>query len=285
MRSQRPRAATGGRLIRAVGMLTAAAAFSGCSSLGFSGAADSGPPRLSPNPQPEIAASMLDGRPAPAMRLNACELLDLTPARVIALTGADMPDVEPTGSGDLGLLCTYGGPGSPERYEAEREEAERVEAASGDTEAGATGTTATSTTTAATPTTADTDPDPDYVPDSVAVGVVKPLGGSRAALAGQSALLGARYACSGIRGEGASSVEGAAAGAPGAPAPVRPDLGSPYIDCVAAPTGGGVEVHTILVADSDLWHLTLIRPGTPRSPEAEARALAGLHRIANQILD
>lgn len=285
MRSQRPRAATGGRLIRAVGMLTAAAAFSGCSSLGFSGAADSGPPRLSPNPQPEIAASMLDGRPAPAMRLNACELLDLTPARVIALTGADMPDVEPTGSGDLGLLCTYGGPGSPERYEAEREEAERVEAASGDTEAGATGTTATSTTTAATPTTADTDPDPDYVPDSVAVGVVKPLGGSRAALAGQSALLGARYACSGVRGEGASSVEGAAAGAPGAPAPVRPDLGSPYIDCVAAPTGGGVEVHTILAADSDLWHLTLIRPGTPRSPEAEARALAGLHRIANQILD
>ena len=43
-------------------MLTAAAAFSGCSSLGFSGAADSGPPRLSPNPQPEIAEFRLGPR-------------------------------------------------------------------------------------------------------------------------------------------------------------------------------------------------------------------------------
>ena len=72
--------------------------------------------------------------------------------------------------------------------------------------------------------------------------------------------------------------------APGAPAPVRPDLATAYIDCVAAPTGGGVEVHTILVAGDELWHITLLKPETPRSPDAEASALSGLHRVAQRIL-
>src|SRR5690606_30799233 len=83
-------------------------------------AGDAGPPRLTPNPRHDIAAAMVEGRPAPDERLNACELLDLTTEEVIQLTRADMPEVDPTGSGDLGLLCTYGGPGSPERLEAER---------------------------------------------------------------------------------------------------------------------------------------------------------------------
>ena len=56
-----------------------------------------------------------------------------------------------------------------------------------------------------------------------------------------------------------------------------------YIDCVAAPTGGGVEVHTILVSGDELWHITMLRPETPRSPQAEAAALAGLHRVAQEI--
>ena len=43
-------------------------------------------------------------------------------------------------------------------------------------------------------------------------------------------------------------------------------------------------MHTILVADNDLWHLVLLGPETPRSPEAEAEALAGLHRVAAGIL-
>ena len=72
--------------------------------------------------------------------------------------------------------------------------------------------------------------------------------------------------------------------APGAPAPVRPDLATAYIDCVAAPTGGGVEVHTILVSGDELWHITLLKPETPRSPDAEASALSGLHRVAQRIL-
>ncbi|MBB1027977.1 hypothetical protein G6026_09810, partial [Dietzia sp. DQ11-38-2] len=127
--------------------------------------------------------------------------------------------------------------------------------------------------------------DRDEIPDTFAAGVVKPRGGPQAALRGQPALLGVRYACSEIRGDESASIEDAPPGAPEAPAPVLPELGTAYIDCAAAPTGGGVEVHTILIADNDLWHLTLISPETPRSADAEARALEGLHRVAEHILD
>ena len=125
----------------------------------------------------------------------------------------------------------------------------------------------------------------DEIPDTFAAGVVKPRGGPQAALRGQPAMLGVRYACSEIRGADGASIEDAPPAAPEAPAPVRPELDTAYIDCVAAPTGGGVEVHTILIADNDLWHITLISPETPRSPEAEARALEGLRRVAEHILD
>ncbi|MDV7999673.1 hypothetical protein [Rhodococcus sp. IEGM 1408] len=310
METQRPRPLSGERVARMLVALSTAMAVSACSALGLSEPADSGPPRISPNPLPEVAAAMVEGRSAPDTRLNACELLDLTTARVIALTGADMPEVEPTGSGDLGMLCTYGGPGSPERYVAQQAEDEAaVEAESAaETAAGAGATeesaeesepadseldpdaitTATTTAASTTTRTATEAPEstalvPDDVPDSFAAGVVKPPSGSRASLAGQAAMLGVRYACSEIRGEDAGGAEGAAP-PPQAPAPVRPEPDTAYIDCVAAPTGGGVEVHTILVADNDLWHITFVSPGTPRSPETDARALAGLHRVAEHIL-
>jgi hypothetical protein len=249
---------------------------------------------------------MVEGRPAPEERLNACELLDLTTEEIIDLTGADMPEVAPTGSGDLGLLCTYGGPGSPERYEAglagtsttdadatgtdaATDAAEVPDTGSADTEgaettaAGAT-TDASMTTSATTATTTPPAFDPDVVPDTVAAGVVTPRDGARAALAGQATLLGARYACSEIRGPGAAEAGLTAPGEPGAPAAVGPRPATLYIDCVAAPTGGGVEVHTILVSADELWHITMLRPETPRSPQAESSALAGLHRVAQEII-
>ena len=292
----------GNRVARVLVVLSTTMAVSACSALELSDSADSGPPRISPNPQSEVAAAMVEGRPAPDMRLNACELLDLTPARVIELTGADMPEVEPTGSGDLGLLCTYGGPGSPERYDALLAEAEVAEAeaeaptteesapgesetdADTDTDPADTAATTAPTTAASTPVTSEPAAlVPDDVPDTIAAGAVKPRGGPQAALAGQAAMLGVRYACSEIRGANAGFVEGAAP-PPQAPAPVRPEPDTAYIDCVAAPTGGGLEVHTILIADNDLWHITFVSPGTPRSPETDARALAGLHRVAEHIL-
>lgn len=319
MRSQRPRPARGRRLARGFTVLAAiaaVAAVAGCTAGPDAG--DSGPPRLTPNPRHDIAAAMVEGRPAPDERLNACDLLDLTTEEIIQLTRADMPEVDPTGSGDLGLLCTYGGPGSPERLEAERSAAaatdtettvtgadgvettvtatEDTETTEADAEAGdetgadaeaedETGAGAEQTTSAAA-TTSPTAPafDPGIVPDTFAAGVVTPRAGAEAALAGQAALLGVRYACSEVRGSDAAAIQDAAPAAPGAPAPVRPDLATAYIDCVAAPTGGGVEVHTILVSGDELWHITLLKPETPRSPDAEASALSGLHRVAQRIL-
>ncbi|MFN3602251.1 MAG: hypothetical protein ACK4UY_12785 [Dietzia sp.] len=313
MRSQRPRPRPGRRVARGFVASAAVLAVSGCTALGTSDTAENGPPRISPNPMPDVAAAMVDGRPAPDERLNACELLDLTPAELIELTDADMPEVEPIGSGDLGLMCTYGGPGSPELYELQQAEAEAETDADADDE-DETETEAETLEDAeaaaeaedgeepgvvpdadaltpevkpmptSTPTTATTGERED-VPDTFAAGVVTPRGGPQAALRGQPAMLGARYACSEVRGGDAASVEAAPPAAPEAPAPVEPELDTAYIDCVAAPTGGGVEVHTILIADDDLWHITLISPETPRSPEAEARALEGLHRVAEHILD
>lgn len=316
MRPQRSRPHSRGRVARGIAALAATAAVSGCSALGITDQVDNGPPRLEPNPQPDIAAAMVDGRSGPESRLNACELLDLTTAEIIALTGADMPDVEPTGSGDLRLLCTYGGPGSPERYEmqlsgitgddengTEAEADETTDAdvdpeADTDSEAGTVFgpevpsalATPDDTTAEAQPTptaTAVTTPevDPDYLPDTFAAGVVKPFEGPQDALGNHAAMLGVRYACSDIRGQDALSVDAVAPGAPEAPQPVEPDLATAYIDCAAAPTGGGVEVHTILIADNDLWHITLVSSETPSSPEAEALALQGLHRVAEYILD
>lgn len=312
MRSQGPRPARGRRLARgfsALAAIAAVAAVAGCTAGPDAG--DSGPPRLTPNPRHDIAAAMVEGRPAPDERLNACELLDLTTEEIIQLTRADMPEVDPTGSGDLGLLCTYGGPGSPERLEAERSAAAATVTGTAGAETTVTGadgveTTVTATedtetteaedeteagagaeqTTSAAVTTSPTAPafDPGIVPDTFAAGVVTPRAGAEAALAGQATLLGVRYACSEVRGSDAAAIQDAAPAAPGAPAPVRPDLATAYIDCVAAPTGGGVEVHTILVSGDELWHITLLKPETPRSPDAEASALSGLHRVAQRIL-
>lgn len=307
MRSQRPRPASGRRLAGGVAALAATVAVAGCTATG-PGSGDAGPPRLTPNPRHDVAAEMVEGRPAPEERLNACDLLDLTTEEIIDLTGADMPEVAPTGSGDLGLLCTYGGPGSPERYEAGlagtsttdadatgTDAAEVPDTGSADTEVteGTEGTEGTgaettadesATTSATTATTTPPAFDPDVVPDTVAAGVVTPRDGARAALAGQATLLGARYACSEIRGPGAAEAGLTAPGEPGAPAAVGPRPATLYIDCVAAPTGGGVEVHTILVSADELWHITMLRPETPRSPQAESSALAGLHRVAQEII-
>lgn len=306
MRSLRPRSASGHRIGAGLTALAAVLAVSGCT-IGGPDAGGSGPPRLQPDPRHDVAAEMIAGRVGNGERLNACELLDLTTAEVIELTGADMPEVEPTGSGDLGLLCTYGGPGSPERYAAvlageDPDTADGFEGATdgGEDADGLGGTGLTTTTTTTTTTTAedqdsdsltsdilDSDDlpfDPDLVPDTFGAGVVQPDGGAYSALAGQAALLGARYACSEVRGPAAAQVGGAAPGAPEAPAAVAPELQTAYIDCVAGPAGGGVEVHTILVSDDYLWHITLLRPETPRSPDNESDALAGLHRVAAEIL-
>lgn len=262
MRSQRPRPACGRRLAGGFIALAATVVVAGCTAVG-PGSGDAGPPRLTPNPRHDVAAAMVAGRTALDERLDACELLDLTTEEIIDLTGADMPVVDPTGSGKLGLLCTYGGPGSPERYE--------------------TGLAGTSTSGAVATTTPPAF-DPDVVPDTVAAGVVTPRDGAEAALAGQATLLGARYACSEVRGAGAAEAGLTAPGAPGVPAMVGPRPDTMYIDCVAAPTGGGVEVHTILVSGDELWHITMLRPETPRSPQTEASALAGLHRVAREII-
>ncbi|MDN4507456.1 hypothetical protein [Dietzia maris] len=320
MRLQRPRPARGRRPAGGFAALAATVAVAGCTATG-PGSGDAGPPRLTPNPRHDVAAAMVEGRPAPEERLNACELLDLTTEEIIDLTGADMPEVAPTGSGDLGLLCTYGGPGSPERHEAglagtsttdadaagtDADAAEVSDTESADTEgaadtagaAGAAGeaeattdaptadatTDESATTSATTVTTTPPAFDPDVVPDTVAAGVVTPRDGAQAALAGQAALLGARYACSEIRGASAAEAGLTAPGEPGAPAAVGPRPATMYIDCVAAPTGGGVEVHTILVSGDELWHITMLRPETPRSPQTEAVALAGLHRVAREIV-
>lgn len=297
MRSPRPRPARGGRVARAIGSAAAltatlAVTLSACSLSGGGSSGETEPPRLTPEPRPDVATAMVEGRPPVSPRLPACELLDLTTARVIALTGTEMPDVAPVGTGDLSDICTYGGPGSPERFAAAQAEA----VANGLAAAGAPTTWPTPTTTAAdaTSTAATTAPTgtstttavaPAPVPDTVAAAVAKPRGGSAAALAGQADLLGARYACSEVRGPAASGVAGAPPAAAGAPAPVRPELDSAYIDCVARPTGGGIEVHTILIADNDVWHVTVVRPEVPRSAAAEARALEGAHKVAQQILD
>ncbi|UVE96745.1 hypothetical protein [Dietzia sp. B32] len=293
MRSQRPRPAHGRRFAPGFVALAAVVTVAGCSGAGPE--SDPGPPRLTPNPQHEIAAGMVGGRPAPEARLNACGLLELTTEEVIELTGADMPEVDPTGSGDLGLLCTYGGPGSPERYEAARAEVDSTDSSAPEATATADGTdtdTDTSTDASITPSTTPTITqsitppafDPDIVPDTFAAGVVTPRGGAGAALAGQATLLGVRYACSEIRGSEGAEPGSAGPGAPEAPAIVEPQPDTMYIDCAAAPAGGGVEVHTILVSGDELWHITLLKPETPRSPEAEATALAGLHRVADEII-
>lgn len=295
MRPHRSRPHPRGRVARSVVALAVTAAVSGCSMLGVSDPTDSGPPRLEPNPQPDIAAAMIEGRYVTETRMNACELLNLSTAEIIDLTGADMPEVEPTGSGDLRLLCTYGGPGSPERYAMQQTAAAEADAAPGTSPVygpelppafAMPDATTPDEEPAPSPTAVTTTPevDPDYLPDTFAAGVVKPVQGPQVALGGHAAMLGVRYACSDIRGQAAASVEPVGPGAPEAPLPVEPELSTAYIDCVAAPTGGGVEVHTILIADVDLWHITLISPETPRTPEAEARALEGLHRVAESIL-
>ncbi len=327
MRSLRPSRPSVSRGVPGMVTLVAALVLAGCSGGGDD---NGGPPRLTPRPQYDVAAAMIDSRPAPEERLNACELLDLTTAEVIELTGADMPEVEPTGSGDLGLICTYGGPGSPERAAGEDDDEDPVtgngadsetdsETGSGtdaepdaetgagtgtgtggqpDAETGAgtgagtgaaTGTNsglADATTGAATVTDSTAwGVESDLIPDTFAAGVVVPEVGAEAALAGQPQMLGARYACSEVRGAQAPDVPDAPAAADGAPAPVQPALPTAYIDCIAAPTGGGVEVHTILVVNDQMWHITLLRPEIPRTPEAESEALAGLHRVAEHLLD
>lgn len=263
---------------------------------------DAGPPRVTPVPNHDAAQAMIEGGQVDQERLNACELLDLSVDEVIDLTRATMPEVEPTGSGDLGLICTYGGPGSTERAEDAddagnaSEDDDTVDPDSGEaaTSTTSTSTTSTSTTSTSTSTSAAEESDEDAkggksdsgtVPDTFAAGVVMPIGDVQTALAGQQRLLGNRYACSAIRGADADSVTGAPGSAPGAPPPTQPGLDTAYIDCVAAPTGGGVEAHTILISDDYLWHITLLQPETERSDRNIVAAIAGLHRVAEHILD
>lgn len=272
MRSPRPSSPPAFRGIPGALTLVAVLALAGCGG----GDGESGPPRLTPNPQYDMAEAMIGSGPVSQDRLNACGLLDLTTAEVIALTDSSMPVVEPTGSGDLGLICTYGGPGSPERAEAADETT--AESTWPDSGSG-------STTAATTSTTSSKAFDSSLVPDTFAAGVTTPNAGAEAALAGQATLLGDRYACSEIRGAKASTVEGAPESAEGAPPPTQPALDTAYIDCVASPTGGGVEVHTILISGDHLWHITLLQPEVARSAETEKSAIAGLHRVAKHILD
>lgn len=263
---------------------------------------DAGPPRVTPVPNHDAAQAMIEGGQVDQERLNACELLDLSVDEVIDLTRATMPEVEPTGSGDLGLICTYGGPGSTERAEDAddagnaSEDDDTVDPDSGEAATSTTSTSAspTSTTSTSTSTSAAEESDEDAkggksdsgtVPDTFAAGVVMPIGDVQTALAGQQRLLGNRYACSAIRGADADSVTGAPGSAPGAPPPTQPGLDTAYIDCVAAPTGGGVEAHTILISDDYLWHITLLQPETERSDRNIVAAIAGLHRVAEHILD
>ena len=269
---------------------------------------DAGPPRVTPVPNHDAAQAMIEGGQVDQERLNACELLDLSVDEVIDLTRATMPEVEPTGSGDLGLICTYGGPGSTERADdtdAAGNRTEDYDTVDPDSGEAATSTTSTSasptstTSTSASPTStstsaADDSDDEDVkdetsdsraVPDTFAAGVVMPIGDVQTALAGQQRLLGNRYACSAIRGADADSVTGAPGSAPGAPPPTQPGLDTAYIDCVAAPTGGGVEAHTILISGDYLWHITLLQPETERSDRSIVAAIAGLHRVAEHILD
>lgn len=263
---------------------------------------DAGPPRVTPVPNHDAAQAMIEGGQVDQERLNACELLDLSVDEVIDLTRATMPEVEPTGSGDLGLICTYGGPGSTERAEDAddagnaSEDDDTVDPDSGEAATSTTSTSASpiSTTSTSTSTSAAEESDEDAkggksdsgtVPDTFAAGVVMPIGDVQTALAGQQRLLGNRYACSAIRGADADSVTGAPGSAPGAPPPTQPGLDTAYIDCVAAPTGGGVEAHTILISDDYLWHITLLQPETERSDRNIVAAIAGLHRVAEHILD
>ena len=281
--------------------IVATMVLAGCSGNGDD--VEAGPMRITPTPNPEAAAAMIAHAQSDDPRLDACALLDQSTAEIIQLTGASMPETDPTGTGDLRLVCTYGGPSSAERAAGEGDEDDD------DTTATSTdGATTTSVTTSATPTstTATTDADaddattsgattsgtatpttafdPDLIPDTFAAGVVRPVGGAEAALASQPVLLGARLACSEVRGTMAATIEGAPAASPEAPGPASPPLATAFIDCVSAPTGGGVEVHTIFIDGDDLWHMVMLQPETPRTAEAETEALAGLHRVARQVL-
>lgn len=282
MRSPRPFSSYGFRGAAGAVALAAALVAAGCSS-----AEEAGPSRLTPNPNYDAAEAMIKNGPVEQERLNACELLALTVDEVIDLTDATMPDVEPTGSGDLGLICTYGGPGSPERAEAEARKKgdDGASASATSTSTTAESTSTESTSTEATSTESDRrDRNSDRVPDTFAAGVVIPIGEVEAALAGQQRLLGNRYACSEIRGAKADTVQGAPAAAPGSPPPTQPSLDTAYIDCLSSPTGGGVEAHTILISGDYLWHITLLEPEVPRSEKNDVAAIAGLHRVAGHIL-
>lgn len=279
--------------------IVATMVLAGCSGNGDD--VEAGPMRITPTPNPEAAAAMIAHAQSDDPRLDACALLDQSTAEIIQLTGASMPETDPTGTGDLRLVCTYGGPSSAESAAGEGDD--------DDTTATSTdGATTTSVTTSATPTstTATTDADaddattsgattsgtatpttafdPDLIPDTFAAGVVRPVGGAEAALASQPVLLGARLACSEVRGTMAATIEGAPAASPEAPGPASPPLATAFIDCVSTPTGGGVEVHTIFIDGDDLWHMVMLQPETPRTAEAETEALAGLHRVARQVL-
>jgi|GEM_PF-3844262 len=264
-----------------------------------SGDADesSGPPRLTPQPDRDLASSLATVRASTDAKLDACALLAVGPLRVAQLTGATLPDTPPSNPGDLSAMCTYGGPGTrptPTTAAAPTTAGAEDGSVSGDGQAAPTtpGTVASSTTrpSPARATTSRNEPadqdgeadDGTPTPDSVTAAAVRPAGDVRAALALQPEQLRTLYRCSSVRGQGA--VPGAQA-QPGAPAEVKPQLATSYVDCSATPTGGGTEVHTVLVAGRELWHLALIKPGTPRTPQSELDALAGLHRLAAELLD
>ena len=217
-----------------------------------------------------------------------CDLLGLPTSKVIALTGATMPaSVPPGGAGELSTMCSYGGPGTaadatattdPDAPDLGTDDAEKDAEEKTRRQATATGTPSTS----ATSETSSAAAHPEKTPDTVTASVVAPGGDARTALAAQTTQLGALYACSGLRGPSAGP-QAATPPVPGSPIEVKPDPAQVYFDCVATPTGGGTEVHTMLLAGKRLWHLAFVRPGTPRTTQSQLDALAGLHKLALQV--
>lgn len=300
------------RLAATIVALTVLAVPLGCATPQQASTSASGePPRLTPTPDEAAAKAMESVHASTDLTLDACALLDLTPVRIAALTGTNLGDTEAPVAGHARNICTYGGPGS-EPTTSPTGTTTSTGATSTATSTGTTGTvtsTGTSTTeptgtgptgstaittTAGTSTTSTTtgDPGEETGPrlDTVTVAVVEPGDDVATALADLPRQVAPTYSCSEVRGTGATSTPSDAAtedaqnsDRPGPP-PAEPELATSYVDCVTTPTGGGTEVHTIMVDGSRLWHLVATRPDTPREPAAEARGLVGLHRLAMHIL-
>lgn len=276
------------RALRLAAGAAALLALAGCGGHPADQNAQASPTRITPTPDTAALPAMTTARAATDLTLDACDLLGLPTSRVIALTGATMPaSVPPGGAGELSTMCSYGGPGTaadatattdPDAPDLGTDDAEKDAEEKARRQATVTGTPSTS----ATSETSSAAAHPEKTPDTVTASVVAPGGDARTALAAQTTQLGALYACSGLRGPSAGP-QAATPPVPGSPIEVKPDPAQVYFDCVATPTGGGTEVHTMLLAGKRLWHLAFVRPGTPRTTQSQLDALAGLHKLALQV--